>query len=206
MRSWLDPDERRLRLARDGGWTRALTREVEKRILRPVRWIARDLVVYDFAALAPRIEPPDGLRIEVHPPDVEPPLDALLPPALRPRARRRLAAGRILHVAWRDGEPVGISWTSPEVTLELEREELTLPPGWVYGDGLYVHRSVRRDGVGMALMSAASHDARDMGYTRSCGLVYGGNLAGLACHRAVAGVGMRVHPLGRVRVLWGIRR
>jgi GNAT superfamily N-acetyltransferase len=206
VRSWLDGRERRLRLARDGGWTGALSREVEKRVLNPVCWTTRDLVVYEFAALAPRIEPPDGIRIEMHAPGAEPPLDALLAPALRPRARRRLAAGRILHVARRGEQAVGMTWTSTEVTPALEREELTLPPGWVYGDGLYVHRSLRRDGVGAALMSAASHDARDAGWTHSCGVVYGANVAALGCHRAVAGVGMRVHPLGRVRVLWGSRR
>lgn len=109
MRSWPDARERGFRLACDGGWSVTVRREGREHLLEPVRWTARDPVAYDFAALQPRIEAPDGIRIGLHPPQVEPPLDALLPPGLRDRALRGLEAGRILHVDWRGEEGGGVA-------------------------------------------------------------------------------------------------
>jgi hypothetical protein len=74
-----------------------------------VRWTTRGLVAGDVAALQPGIEAPDGIRIGLQPREVEPPLDALLPPGLRDRALRRLEAGRIQHVAWRGEEGGGVA-------------------------------------------------------------------------------------------------
>jgi GNAT superfamily N-acetyltransferase len=135
-------------------------------LYRIVRW-SRSFVIAQDVASSRDVPPPRGIDISRFAgPDWD-----LLHPIASDRERHAFedisARGRTCLVAWRGERPVGYTWCSERIELEVESYPLPLPPDAVYLWGLYVPSAERSGGIGTALASARLRWARERGYRRA---------------------------------------
>jgi GNAT superfamily N-acetyltransferase len=80
-------------------------------------------------------------------------------------------------VAWRDRIPIGYMWYTDRVEPDIEVFDLPLPPGAVYGFGMYVVPQERRQGIGGALIAERGRHAKARGFTHAWRMVRDDNVA-----------------------------
>jgi GNAT superfamily N-acetyltransferase len=94
------------------------------------------------------------------------------------RFRGRARSGSTCLVAWQGERPVGYTWLSdPESTPESL--PVSVPPGAVYGWGLWVDPRERGRGVGTALATARGIYARERGVRRAWRVIADENRAAI---------------------------
>lgn len=105
---------------------------------------------------------------------------------------RRLAAGIVGLIAWRDGRPIGYTWMAERLLPFLTPCPFTLPPNAAYLFDLYVLPSERDEGIGSALVSARLELARARGFEEGWRMISPANRASLRTVEKTAGNGSRI--------------
>lgn len=211
LKSLLRSSERRARLARDGGWSGVLRRELHAKRLKLYGKTRMVFLVDDLEKPPPRLPAPEGTRIATYAGGDWDAFRRLAGPEQRRKYAERVRHGRILLVAWRGEDPVAVTWITGRATMRLDGLALDLPTGWAYAYGLLVRPDARRGGLGTALTNARVHLARELGFRRLCRAIRVRNVGALKSAAKAfgsttpAGELLLYHALGTKWVRW-IRR
>jgi GNAT superfamily N-acetyltransferase len=139
-----------------------------------------------------QVPPPPGVRITEASTSDWPALDAIVTRRELNGFVRRLAAGGVGLIAWRDGSPVGYTWITERLIPGVTPRLFTLPAHAAYLFDLYVVPSERREGIGSALTSARLELARGRGFEEGWRMISPSNGASLRTVEKTAGRGTRV--------------
>jgi GNAT superfamily N-acetyltransferase len=104
-------------------------------------------------------------------------LGDLVPLRLVPIFEAARRAGRLCLVAWGGTTALGYIWLSPAVEERYENFVLEMPTDAIYLWQIQVSRSVRRQGLGAALIRAGFQVAAERGLRRSWMITRGDNIA-----------------------------
>lgn len=110
---------------------------------------------------------------------------------------RRLAAGMMGLIAWRDSRPIGYTWIAKRLIPSFTPSLFELPPNAAYLFDLYVAPQERSGGIGSALSSARLEVARALGFEEGWRMVAPSNAASLRTAEKTGRNGIRV--VGEVR-------
>ncbi|MBA2565140.1 MAG: GNAT family N-acetyltransferase [Gemmatimonadetes bacterium] len=203
MPSLLNRAERAARLARDGGWSGLLRREL--RLLRRRIFLRQPVLFLVDSLEGPPPSPgcPAGIRIAPYGGEDLGRFRALAGPRQRRMFRARLAAGRTLIVAWRGDDPVGMTWMTAATDWRLDGVRFDLPADWAYVYDLFVDPAARNLGVATALTAARVNLARQQGFRRCCRIVVPHNAPAL---RALVKAGMSLEPVATLELVRALGR
>jgi GNAT superfamily N-acetyltransferase len=168
--------------------------EVRRRSLDRVAVRARSLVIEGDLDDVRAVPPPRGVEVRPCAGDWTK-MGALVAPRLTLHFSAASNAGRRSLVAWRGARPVGYVWLSPAMDLRFDKFTLPLPEDAMYLWVARVLREERRKGVGGALVSAALHQARALGWSRVWMIIRPANRASL---RVASALMPSSHVLGSV--------
>lgn len=148
------------------------------------------------------VPPPPGVHITELAPDNWPALDGMVTRRELNGFARRLAAGMVGLVAWRDSRPIGYTWFSERLLPTLTPCLFALPANAAYLFDLYVVPNERSGGVGSALASSRMALARVRGFEEGWRMISPANAASLRTVEKTGGRGIRVvKELRYVKVL-----
>jgi GNAT superfamily N-acetyltransferase len=149
-----------------------------------------------------RVPPPPGVRITEVTPSDWPALDAIVTHRELNGFARRMAAGMVGLIAWRNGSPIGYTWMAERLLPFVTPCTFALPANAAYLFDLYVVPQERSEGIGSALASARLELARARGFEEGWRMVSPANGASLRTVEKTAGGGTRVvRELRYVKVL-----
>jgi GNAT superfamily N-acetyltransferase len=144
-----------------------------------------------------RVLPPPGVRITEATTSDWPALAAIVTRRELNGFARRLAAGAVGLIAWRDGSPVGYTWIAERLIPGVTPCPFTLPANAAYLFDLYVLPSKRSEGIGSALTSVRLELARARGFEEGWRMISPSNGASLRTMEKTAGNAIRV--VGEIR-------
>lgn len=105
---------------------------------------------------------------------------------------RRLAAGMVGLIGWREGRPIGYAWITERLLPFMTPYRFALPANAAYLFDLYVVPQERSGGIGSALASARLEVARARGFQEGWRMISPANGASLRTLEKTAGSGTRV--------------
>jgi GNAT superfamily N-acetyltransferase len=105
---------------------------------------------------------------------------------------RRLAAGMVGLIAWRDSRPIGYTWVAKRLLPSFTPCLFTLPANAAYLFDLYVVPQERSGGIGSALSSARLEVARAQGFEEGWRMIAPSNAASLRTAEKTGRGGIRV--------------
>jgi GNAT superfamily N-acetyltransferase len=144
-----------------------------------------------------QVSPPPGVRIAEASISDWPALEAILTRRELNGFARRLAAGMVGLIAWRDGSPIGYTWVADRLLSFVTPCPIALPSNAAYLFDLYVHPGERSGGIGSALASARLELARARGFKEGWRMISPANGASLRTVEKTTGSGTRI--VGEVR-------
>lgn len=139
-----------------------------------------------------QVAPPPGVRITEATSSDWPALDAICTRRELNGFARRLAAGMVGLIAWRDGSPIGYTWITERLLPFVTPFPFALPPNAAYLFDLYVVPQERSSGTGSALASARLELVRSRGFEEGWRMISPANGASLRTLEKTAGSGTRI--------------
>jgi GNAT superfamily N-acetyltransferase len=139
-----------------------------------------------------QVPPPPGVRITQASPSDWPALDAIVTRRELKVFGRRMAAGMVGLIAWRNGSPIGYTWMTERLLPFVTPCTFALPSNAAYLFDLYVVPQERSAGTGSALVSARLELARGRGFEEGWRMTSPANGASLRTLEKTAGGGARV--------------
>jgi GNAT superfamily N-acetyltransferase len=153
------------------------------------------------------LPPPTGVRITEATTSDWPALDGMVTRRELNGFARRLAAGMVGLIAWRDGRPIGYTWIAKRLLPSFTPCLFALPANAAYLFDLYVVPQERSGGTGSALSSARLELARAQGFEEGWRMISPGNAASLRTAEKTSGNGIRVvEELRYVKILSKVYR
>jgi GNAT superfamily N-acetyltransferase len=149
-----------------------------------------------------QLPPPTGVRITEATTSDWPALDGMVTRRELNGFARRLAAGMVGLIAWRDNSPIGYTWITKRLLPSVTPCLFALPANAAYLFDLYVVPQERSGGIGSALSSARLELARAQGFEEGWRMISPANAASLRTAEKTAGSGIRIiEELRYVKVL-----
>jgi GNAT superfamily N-acetyltransferase len=139
-----------------------------------------------------RVPPPPGVRITEVATSDWPALRSVVTQRELNGFSRRLAAGMVGLIAWREGSPIGYTWITERLLPFVTPCRFTLPANAAYLFDLYVIPQERSGGIGSALVSARLEIARARGFEEAWRMISPANGASLRTMEKTASGGIRV--------------
>jgi GNAT superfamily N-acetyltransferase len=138
------------------------------------------------------VPPPPGVHITELTPSDWPALAAIVTRRDLHGFARRLEAGTVGLVAWREQRPIGYTWVTERLLPFVIPCPFVLPSNAAYLFDLYVVPAERSEGVGSALASARLTLARARGFEEGWRMISPANRASLRTVERTAVKGTRV--------------